>query len=97
MIRDDGSGYSGCGHGVVLICTMLGAGVFSIECLGLWVSCLVVSPNGLDESLGDGFRATLVPNNRERMEETTRDIVEGCEGVASGLGHDTATCLSGAV
>ena len=75
---------------------MLGAGVFSIECLGLWVSCLVVSPNGLDES-GDGFRATLVPNNRERTEETTRDIVEGSEGVVSGLGHDNATCLSGAV
>ena len=41
-----------------------------------------------------------MPNNRVQgagTEETARDIVEGYEGVASGLGHDTATCLSGAV
>ena len=34
---------------------------------------------------------------RAGTEETTRDIVEGCEGVASGLGHDNAMCLSGTV
>ena len=33
-----------CGD-VVLICTILGAGVFSIECLGFWVSGLVFSLN----------------------------------------------------
>ena len=60
------------------------------------VMCLVFSLNGLDES-GDGFRATLGPNNRERTEETTRDIVEGCESVANVLGHDNATRLSGTV
>ena len=96
MICDDGSGCREHNHGVVPICTILGAGVLSIECFGLWVSSLVFSLNGLNES-GDGFRATLVPNNRERTEETTRDIVEDSEGVVSGLGHDTATCLSGAV
>ena len=39
----------------------------------------------------------LVSNNREGTEERTRDVVEGYEGVASGLGQDNATCLSGAV
>ena len=42
-------------------------------------------------------RATLVPNNREGMKERTRNVVEGSESVVSGLGHDNATCLSGAV
>ena len=40
----------------------------------------------------------LVSNNREEgTEEMTRGIVEGYEGVASDLGQDNATCLSGAV
>ena len=52
--------------------------------------------NGLGES-GCGVWATLVPNNREGTEETTRDVVEGSEGIISNLGHDNATCLSGAV
>ena len=81
---------------MVLICTMLSAVVCSIECFGLWVSGLVLSLDVLVES-GDGFRATLVTNNREGTEEKTRDIVDGCEGIASGLVHDNATCLSGAV
>ena len=34
---------------------------------------------------------------REGMEEMTRDVVEGCETVASRLRHDNATWLSGAV
>ena len=51
---------------------------------------------GLDES-GCGLWATLVPNNREGMKERTRNVVEGYEGVASFLGHDNTTCLSGAV
>ena len=38
-----------------------------------------------------------MPNNRERTEEMTGDVVEGSEGVVSGLGHDNAMCLSGAV
>ena len=46
---------------------------------------------------GDGFWATLVSNNCEGTEELPRDVVEGYEGVVSGLGHDHATCLSGAV
>jgi hypothetical protein len=46
---------------------------------------------------GDGFWATLVSNNREGTEETTRDIVNGYEGIGSDLGQDNATCLSGAV
>ena len=35
---------------------------------------------------GVGFWATLKRNNREGTEETTRDVVEGYEGVVSGLG-----------
>jgi len=73
----------------------LDAGVFSIECFGLWVSCLVFSLNVLVES-GVGFWATLVPNNCEGTKKTTRDVVEGYEDIASGLGQDNATCLSGA-
>ena len=68
----------------------------SIECFGLWVSGLVFSLNGLDES-GCGFWATLVSNNRERTEDMAKDVVEGYEGVASYLGQDNSTCLSGAV
>ena len=81
---------------MVLICTMLDAGVFLIECFGLWVSGLVFSLNVLDES-GCGFRATLVSNNRERTEDMAKDVVEGYEGVVGDLGQDNATCLSGAV
>ena len=33
----------------------------------------------------------------EGTEETTRDVVEGYDGVGSGLGQDNASCLSGAV
>ena len=33
-----------------------------------------------------GFWATLVSNNREGTEELPRDVVDGYEGVASGLG-----------
>ena len=46
---------------------------------------------------GCGFWATLVSNNRAGTEEWTRDVVEGYEGVASGLGQDNARSLSGAV
>jgi hypothetical protein len=60
------------------------------------VSGLVFSLNVLNE-FGVGFEATLVPHNREGTEETTRDVVEGYEGVVSGLGQDNTTCLSGAV
>ena len=81
---------------MVLKCTILGAGVFSIKCFGLWVSGLCFLLNVPNE-FGDGFWATLVPNNREVTEETTRDVVEGSEGIVSNLGHDNATCLSGAV
>ena len=70
--------------------------MFSIECFGLWVLSLVFSLNVLVDS-GDGFWATLVSNNREGTEETTRDVVEGYEGVGSGLEQDNTTCLSGAV
>ena len=51
------------------------------------VTGLVFSLNGLDES-GCGLWATLVSNNREGMDERTRNVVEGSEGVVSGLGHD---------
>ena len=81
---------------MVLICTMLSIGVFSIECFGLWVAGLVFSLDGWDESVC-GLWATLVPNNHEGMQERTRDVVEGSECVVNGLGHDNATCLSGAV
>ena len=60
------------------------------------MSGLVFSLNVLNE-FGVGFEATLVPHNREGTEETTRDVVEGYEGVTSGLEYDHATCLSGAV
>jgi len=46
---------------------------------------------------GFGFWATLVSINREGTEAMTRDIDEGCKSIVSGLGHDNATCLSGAV
>ena len=84
-----------CGD-VVLICTILGAGVFSIECLGFWVSGLVFSLNGLVK-FGDGFWATLVSNNCEGTDKRARYVVEGSDGITSGLGHDNAMCLSGAV
>jgi hypothetical protein len=38
-----------------------------------------------------------VSNNREGTEARTRDVDEGWDGVASGFGHDNATCLSDAV
>ena len=44
---------------MVLKCTILGVGVFSIECFGLWVSGLVFSLNVPNE-FGVGFWATLV-------------------------------------
>ena len=72
---------------MVPICTILSAGVFSIECFGLWVAGLDLSLNGLDES-GCGLWATLVPNNNEGMKKRARNVVEGSEGVVSGLGHD---------
>ena len=71
---------------------MLSAGVFSIECLGLWVSGLVF----LSES-GSGFWATLVSNNREGTEEMTKAVAKGYQGVVNGLGHGIAACLSGVV
>ena len=55
--------------------------MFSIECFGFWVSSLVFSLNGLGES-GCGFWATLVSNNREGTDGTTRDVVEGCEALS---------------
>ena len=51
----------------------------------------------MPNEFGVGFGATLVTNNREGTEELPRDVVEGYEGVAISLGHDNATCLSGAV
>ena len=81
---------------MVLKCTILGAGVFSIECFGLWVSGLVFSLYVQVES-GCEFRATLVSNNREGTEESSRHVVEGSKGILSGLGQDNATCLSSAV
>ena len=81
---------------MVLICTILGAGVFSIECFGLWVSGLVFSLNVPNE-FGVGFWATLVSNNREGTDAMARDVVEGYDGVVGDLGQDNPTCLSGAV
>ena len=46
---------------------------------------------------GVGFWATLVSNNREGTEAMARDVVDGYEGIAIGLGHDNATCLRSAV
>ena len=66
--------------------------MYLIECFGLWVAGLVFSLES-----GSGLWATLVPNNREGMKERTRNVVEGSEGVASGLGHDNTTRLSVAV
>ena len=59
-------------------------------------SCFLSEWAGLGES-GCGFWATLKLNNREGTEELPRDVVDGYEGIAIGLGHDNATCLSGAV
>ena len=70
---------SGCrehGRGVVLKCTILDAGVFSIECFGLLVSGLVFTLNVPNE-FGVGFWATLVSNNREGTEAMAGDVDEG--------------------
>ena len=75
---------------------MLSGGVFLIECFGLWVSGLVFSLNGLDDS-DCGFWATLVSNNCEGTDAMARDVVDGSKGVVDDLGQDNATCLSGAV
>ena len=81
---------------MVLKCTILGAGVFSIECFGLWVSGLVFSLNVPNE-FGVGFWATLMSNNCEGTDAMARDVVDGSKGVVDDLGQDNATCLSGAV
>ena len=46
---------------------------------------------------GCEFRATLVSNNREGTEAMARDVVNGYEGITSGLEQDNTTCLSDAV
>ena len=51
----------------------------------------------MPNEFGVGFWATLMSNNCEGTEELPRDVVEGSKGVASGIGQDNATCLSGAV
>jgi hypothetical protein len=56
-------------------------------------SCLCFLSEWLGES-GCGFWTSLVSNNRAGTEAMARD---GVEGVPIGLGHDHATCLSGAV
>jgi hypothetical protein len=61
-----------------------------------WFVGLVFYLDVLDE-FGVGFWATLVSNNREGTKELPRDVVEGYEGVNSGLGHVNITCLSDAV
>ena len=38
-----------------------------------------------------------MPNNREGTEEMTKAVAKGYEGVVNGLGHSTATRLSGVV
>ena len=81
---------------MVLKCTILGGGVCSIECFGLWVSGLVFSLNVPNE-FGVGFWATLVPNNCEGTDAMARDVVDGSKGVVGYLGQDNATWLSGAV
>ena len=81
---------------MVLKCTILSAGVVSIECFGLRVSGLVFSLNVPNE-FGVGFWATLVSNNCEGTDAMAKDVVDGSKGVASGIGQDNATCLSSAV
>ena len=67
------------------------------------VSCLtcprmLIGPFfGCDAMVAHFTSLALVSNNHEGTEETTRDVVEGYDGVGSGLGQDYATCLSGAV
>ena len=61
---------------MVLKCTILDAGMFSIECFGLWVSGLVFFLKVPNE-FGDGFWATLVSNNCEGTEAMARDVEEG--------------------
>jgi hypothetical protein len=36
-------------------------------------------------------------NNREGTEEMTKAVAKGLDGVANGLGHVIAACLSGVV
>ena len=61
-------------------------------------SGLCFSLNGLGEvNLAVDSDNFLMSNNREGTEERTRDVVEGYNGIASGLGQGNATCLSGAV
>ena len=61
-------------------------------------SGLCFSLNGLGEvNLAVDSDNFLMSNNRERTEDMAEDVVEGYEGVASSLGQDNSTCLSGAV
>ena len=41
---------------MVLKCTILGVGVFSIECFGLWVSGLVFSPSAKGENVAEDLQ-----------------------------------------
>jgi hypothetical protein len=38
-----------------------------------------------------------MPNNCKGTEEMTKAVAKGYEGVANGLGHGIAACLSGVV
>ena len=41
---------------MVLICTILGVGVLSIGCFGLWLSGLVFSPNAKGENVAEDLQ-----------------------------------------
>ena len=76
---------------------MLGAGVLSIECFGLWTLGLVFSPSAWDENVAEDsqkFGCQTIVKERKKM---TKAVAKCYEGVASGLGHGTAACLSGVV
>ena len=71
------SGCRGHGRGVVLKCTILGAGVFLIECFGLWVSGLVFSLNVPNE-FGVGFWqlwCQTIVKERKQWQETLLTVL----------------------
>ena len=53
---------------MVLICTILGAGVLSIECFGLWVSGLVFSLNAKGDVAEDlqKFESQTIVKERKK-------------------------------
>ena len=56
-----------------------------------------VFPFSLNAKGECGFTEIRMSNNRKGTEEMSKAVAKGYEGVANGLGHGIAACLSGVV